>query len=114
MCWPGEEGAVYRPAEVMVPTELFPPATESTDQFTPDPLTLASVAVNCWVAPGIMQGSGGAIAKLPDVGGGVGPGSGPGPGDGGDPAVIRYCEQPVASAASARQAANGYKDRRVR
>jgi len=100
----------------MVPTVLFPPATESTDQFTPVLLLPASVAVNCCVPPGAMHGLRGAIVTLPEVGGaGLGPGAGPGQGpDVGGPGVTRYCEQPFVIAASAAQAANGQTNRRNR
>ena len=85
----------------MVPTVLLPPATESTDQFTPVALMLVSLEVNCCVPPGKIHGLRGAMVTLPV-------------GRGGDPEARRSCEQPVANETSATQAAQGQTDRRHR
>ena len=41
------DGAVYKPAEEIVPTEEFPPAMPPTSQFTAVLVVPAIVAVNC-------------------------------------------------------------------
>ena len=44
-------GAVYKPAALIVPVVAFPPATPSTDHVTAVFVLLATLAVNCVVAP---------------------------------------------------------------
>jgi hypothetical protein len=46
---PAWAGAVYRPVALMVPTEVFPPATPSTDHVTAVFVVFCTVAVNCVV-----------------------------------------------------------------
>lgn len=54
VCVPVTEGAVYKPAAVIVPTLAFPPLTLSTAQVTAVLLEPVTVAVNCVVAPTAM------------------------------------------------------------
>jgi hypothetical protein len=44
----GREGAVYSPAVLIVPTELFPPTTPFTLQVTPVSPGTVSMTLNCW------------------------------------------------------------------
>lgn len=44
-------GAVYRPAEVIFPTEEFPSRTPDTSQFTVVLLVPVTAALNCWECP---------------------------------------------------------------
>src|ERR1017187_9317274 len=48
---PGRAGAVYNPAEVIVPTVEFPALTESTDHVTAVWELPCTAAVNCAVPP---------------------------------------------------------------
>ena len=51
---PGCDGDVYKPEPLIVPTEGFPPAVESTDQVTAVFVVFWTVAVNCLVVPTAM------------------------------------------------------------
>lgn len=65
VCCPGAVPAVvvYRPAALMVPAELFPPATPSTDQEAAPPP--GTVAVNCCDRVNVMAAMDGETVTLP-------------------------------------------------
>jgi len=72
-------GAVYSPAplpvEIIVPTELLPPAIPFTAQVTPVFVVLLTVAVKLWVAPSSTEPAGGETATEIVGGGGGGGGA---------------------------------------
>ena len=67
---PGCDGAVYKPEPLIVPTEGFPPAVESTDQVTAVFVVFWTVAVNCFVVPTAMVTDDKFRATLTTAGGG--------------------------------------------